>query len=107
MKKDSMEITLGPVLFDWSRKTLLDFYEEAAKMAVDSVHIGEVVCSKRAGLSIADIDKTAKMLTDAGKKVYLSNPYHCSERGGARAYKKARGLALPGRGQRHVGHSHL
>jgi collagenase-like PrtC family protease len=72
MAKNDLEITLGPVLFDWSRNTLLDFYKEAAEMDVDTVHIGEVVCSKRAGLSIEDIDKTAKMLTDAGKKVYLS-----------------------------------
>ena len=30
-----MELTLGPVLFDWKRKDLLKFYEDAALMPLD------------------------------------------------------------------------
>ncbi len=67
-----MELTLGPVLFDWKREDLLKFYEDAVNMAVDTVYLGEVVCSKRSGLTLDDIKEVALALTKSGKKVYLS-----------------------------------
>ena len=67
-----MELTLGPVLFDWKRKDLLKFYEDAARMAVDTVYLGEAVCSRRRGLTLTDIKEIADMLKENGKKVYLS-----------------------------------
>lgn len=67
-----MELTLGPVLFDWKREDLLKFYEEAAIMPIETVYLGEVVCSKRQGLTIDDIKRLAKNLTASGKKVFLS-----------------------------------
>jgi collagenase-like PrtC family protease len=66
-----LELTLGPVLFEWDRKKLLGFYEEAAALAVHTVYIGEVVCAKR-GISTADIGAIGRMLEGAGKKVVLS-----------------------------------
>ncbi len=67
-----MELTLGPVLFDWKREDLLKFYEEVSDMEVDTVYLGEVVCSKRMGLTTDDLQKVAEGLAGNGKKVYLS-----------------------------------
>ncbi len=68
-----MELTLGPILFEWKREEVLAFYEEAAEMDVDTVYLGEVVCAKKLGFSVKDIAGVAKMLTGAGKKVVLSS----------------------------------
>ncbi len=68
-----MELTLGPILFEWKRGDVLRFYEEAARMDVNTVYLGEVVCDKKRGLSLDDIKETAAMLTEAGKKVVLSS----------------------------------
>ncbi len=68
-----MELCIGPVLFEWKRDELLRFYEEASGWPVDRVYIGEVVCSKKAGLAPGDIDSVRKMLESSGKKVTLSS----------------------------------
>ncbi|VAW39011.1 hypothetical protein MNBD_DELTA02-216 [hydrothermal vent metagenome] len=68
-----MELTLGPVLFDWKRSELLRFYEEAADMEVETVYIGEVVCARRSRLSTGDIEAIASALQRAGKKVVASS----------------------------------
>ena len=34
-----MELTLGPVLFEWKKQDLLAFYEEAAEWPVDTVYV--------------------------------------------------------------------
>jgi len=68
-----MELTLGPVLFDWKRSELLRFYEEVADMDVDTVYIGEVICVKRNRLSPEDIEAIASALQKAGKKVVASS----------------------------------
>ncbi|HBG46931.1 MAG TPA: U32 family peptidase [Deltaproteobacteria bacterium] len=67
-----MEITLGPVLFDWPKDEVLKFYEEASRMDVDRVYIGEVVCTRKIGLRMNDIEGIIKLLQDSGKKVILS-----------------------------------
>lgn len=67
-----MELTLGPVLFEWKREELLRFYDEIADMDIDRVYIGEVVCSKKIGLGRDEIAKIAGKLTESGKKVVLS-----------------------------------
>lgn len=67
-----MEITLGPVLFDWSKDDFYSFYDSVCDMPVDRVYIGEVVCVKKKGLGLKDIDKIAAKLESAGKKVVLS-----------------------------------
>jgi len=46
--------SLGPCLFNWKPEKLRDFYFRIADEAdVDCVHLGEVVCFKRAGLHAA------------------------------------------------------
>jgi len=68
-----MQLTLGPVLFDWKKEKLLRFYDEAADMPVDRVYLGEVVCAKKRGLSVKDIEVVGKKLEKAGKEVVVSS----------------------------------
>jgi len=68
-----MELTLGPVLFEWKRDELVRFYEEVAGMDIDVVYLGEVVCTRKLSLRFDDIERIAGMLTDSGKKVVLSS----------------------------------
>jgi collagenase-like PrtC family protease len=70
-----MELTLGPVLYEWKKSELLGFYDEVCDMDVDRVYVGEVVCARKrqfGGLSTDDIDRLARKLEAAGKKVVLS-----------------------------------
>jgi len=68
-----MELTVGPILFEWKRDDVLRFYDEVAQMDVERVYLGEVVCEKKRGLALKDIGEVAEMLTSAGKKVVLSS----------------------------------
>ncbi|MBI5562270.1 MAG: U32 family peptidase [Deltaproteobacteria bacterium] len=68
-----MELTIGPILFEWKREDVLRFYEEAAAMPVDRVYVGEVVCAKKRGVSLDDIGRIRDGLVKAGKKVTLSS----------------------------------
>ncbi|MDH1009877.1 U32 family peptidase [Pseudomonas nicosulfuronedens] len=47
-----MKLSLGPVLFYWDRRTLLDFYAQMAEQPLDAITIGETVCSKRRAMSL-------------------------------------------------------
>ena len=67
-----MELTLGPILFDWTRDTVLRFYEEAAGLPVERVYVGETICVKKLGLALKDMETVINGLTAAGKKVTLS-----------------------------------
>ncbi|MEE9542217.1 MAG: U32 family peptidase [Thermodesulfobacteriota bacterium] len=67
-----MELSLGPVLFDWKREDLLKFYDRVKDMEVSTVFLGEVVCSRRMGLTIEDLKNIAGTLAKNGKKVFLS-----------------------------------
>ncbi|BCL77000.1 U32 family peptidase [Jeongeupia sp. HS-3] len=68
-----MQLTLGPLLYYWSRQTTLDFYAEAAGWPVDTVYLGEVVCARRHELKLADWLALAADLSAAGKQVVLSS----------------------------------
>ncbi|MEK6790764.1 MAG: U32 family peptidase [Deltaproteobacteria bacterium] len=68
-----MELTLGPVLFEWKKDALLSFYAEAASMPVDRVYIGEAVCVKKRGLGFDELRSVVSQLEKAGKKVVLSS----------------------------------
>ena len=67
-----MKLTLGPLLYYWSREDTLAFYAEAATWPVDGVYLGETVCSRRHLLRLADWLEVAAALRDAGKEVVLS-----------------------------------
>ncbi|MEF2070791.1 ubiquinone anaerobic biosynthesis protein UbiV [Consotaella aegiceratis] len=66
-------LTLGPVLFNWSAERLLTFYRGIAEgSAYDRVHVGEVVCGKRAPFSDPVWPEVIEMLEAAGKDVVVS-----------------------------------
>jgi len=48
--ESEMKLSLGPVLYYWTREALLDFYAGIADSATDIVYLGEVVCSRRHNL---------------------------------------------------------
>jgi collagenase-like PrtC family protease len=68
----TLRISLGPVLYYWSRDDLIDFYARIADTEVDIVYLGETVCSKRRTLCSEDWMQLAEQLSAAGKEVVLS-----------------------------------
>jgi len=66
------KLALGPVLYYWSKETLLDFYEQVVETPVDIIYLGETICSKRKSLRTADWLDLAQRLVGAGKEVVLS-----------------------------------
>ncbi len=67
-----MQLTLGPLLYYWPRETILNFYEDMAVTALDTVYLGESVCSRRHELRLADWLDIGARLQRAGKQVVLS-----------------------------------
>ncbi len=66
-------LTLGPVLFNWKPERWRDFYFRVADEAsVETVTLGEAVCSKRAPLFDDYFEAVAARLEAAGKTVVLS-----------------------------------
>lgn len=74
MTKALPKLTLGPVLFNWRPEQLRDFYFRIAdEAAVDSVCVGEVVCSKRTPFFAPHLPEVVERLAAAGKEVVLSS----------------------------------
>jgi collagenase-like PrtC family protease len=67
-----MKISLGPLLYYWPRKSILKFYESVAATPVDTIYLGETVCSRRHEMKLADWLTVAEQLQAAGKHVVLS-----------------------------------
>ncbi|MBI5599265.1 MAG: U32 family peptidase [Deltaproteobacteria bacterium] len=67
-----MELTLGPILFEWKKADIFRFYEEAASMPLDRVYLGEVVCARKNILTPREIETIGAALERAGKKVAVS-----------------------------------
>lgn len=68
------KLSIGPVLFNWKPEVWRDFYFHIAdEAAVDSVHLGEVVCSKRAPFFESYVPEVTERLAAAGKEVVLSS----------------------------------
>lgn len=67
------ELTLGPVLFKWPPEVWRDFYLHVADEApVETVYLGEVVCSKRTPLIEPHFAEVTERLRKAGKTVVFS-----------------------------------
>lgn len=67
-----LKLSVGPVLYYWSRDVMFRFYDELADSSADIVYLGETVCSRRHELRLQDWLALAGMLADAGKEVVLS-----------------------------------
>lgn len=67
-----MKLALGPLLYYWPRAAVLGLYEEIARTPVDTVYLGEVVCSRRHEVSFEDWLAIGERLAAAGKEVVLS-----------------------------------
>ena len=66
-------LTLGPVLYNWPAETWRDFYFQVADEApVNTVFLGEVVCSKRAALFDPHLEAVVTRLENAGKTTVFS-----------------------------------
>ncbi|MFQ5644519.1 MAG: U32 family peptidase [Thiogranum sp.] len=69
---ETARLSLGPVLYYWSRDEMFDFYARIADTEADIVYLGETVCSKRRTLRGEDWMQIAEQLHAAGKEVVLS-----------------------------------
>jgi collagenase-like PrtC family protease len=65
-------LTVGPVLYYWPRSALIAFYARVMETPVHTVHLGEVVCSRRHEMKIDDWLALARDSAAAGKEVVLS-----------------------------------
>lgn len=67
------QLTLGPILFHWSAQDKCDFYARIADEApVDTVYLGEVICSKRTPFFDKHLPGVIERLERGGKRVVLS-----------------------------------
>ncbi len=69
----TLQLSLGPVLFYWTRERYADFYREAADWPVEIVHLGESVCSRRRDMKLDDWLGIGRELTQSGKRVVLAS----------------------------------
>ena len=67
-----LQLSLGPILWFWSRQSVFEFYSEVADWPVDTVYLGETVCSRRRELKPDDWQGLARELVQCGKRVVLS-----------------------------------
>lgn len=67
-----MNLSLGPLLYYWSRDDVLAFYDEASRWPLARVYLGESVCSRRHLLRLPDWLELAERLAAAGKEVVLA-----------------------------------
>ena len=65
-------LSLGPILYHWSREDVFSFYRGIAQTPVDIVYLGETVCAKRRLMKPDAWLEVAAMLQQAGKEVVLS-----------------------------------
>ena len=67
-----LALTVGPVLYHWSRDKLLQFYADVADSVADTVVLGEAVCARRRELRLDDWLELGRALRSAGKEVVLA-----------------------------------
>ena len=68
-----MRLALAPIPFFWPADVVADFYAAIASTAIDIVYLGETVCYKRRGPTLAEWLAIADRLADHGKEVVLSS----------------------------------
>lgn len=73
MQQATLALSLGPVLFFWPKQLLVDFYQQMAEQPLQTIYLGETVCSRRQELKLADWLDLAKDLASTGKEIILSS----------------------------------
>lgn len=73
MQQSRLKLSLGPVLFFWPKQQILDFYQQMAEQPLQTIYLGETVCSRRQELKLADWIALAKDLATTGKEIILSS----------------------------------
>jgi len=86
-----MKLSLGPLLYYWSRDDVFAFYEAAAAWPVDVVYLGETVCSRRHTLRLPDWFDLADKLAAAGKEVVLASQALIESESDLKALRKIAG----------------
>ncbi len=66
-----LRLALGPLSYYWPRERVMDFYARAVGWPVDTVYLGETVCSRRHELRLADWIAVAERFAAAGKEAVL------------------------------------
>ena len=67
-----MKLSLGPVLYYWTREALLGFYANLPHARLATIYLGEVVCGRRHAMRSADWLGLARDLAQTGVEVVLS-----------------------------------
>jgi O2-independent ubiquinone biosynthesis protein UbiV len=76
-----MQLCLGPVLYNWAPERWRDFYFRIADEApLNTVVVGEIVCSKRAPFFAPHLAAVIQRLQAAGKQVLLGSLILVSQR---------------------------
>jgi len=65
-------LSLGPILYLWTREQVYDFYAEMLETPVDVVYLGETICSKRRQLRPEDYWELAERVAATGKQAVIS-----------------------------------
>ena len=68
-----MKLSLGPLQYFWPRERTLAFYREAMQWPVDTIYLGETVCSKRREIGTREWIALADEIAETGKDVVLSS----------------------------------
>lgn len=67
-----LALSVGPLLYHWSRETVLQFYADLAESPADTIVLGETVCARRRELRLEDWLALGRELRAAGKDVVLA-----------------------------------
>ena len=68
-----MKLSLAPIQFFWQKETLLEFYVQMLDSPLDTIYLGETVCSRRQKMRFDDWFGLAQDLADSGKEIILSS----------------------------------
>jgi len=67
-----MKTSLAAVPYFWTKQVYQDFYQQVTDTDIDTVYLGETVCSKRRSMTLQDWMEIGNLLANKGKQVVLS-----------------------------------
>ena len=70
---NSLKLSTGPYFIFLAKRSLLEFYVSMLDTPLDTVYLGEVVCSRRQKMRFADWFGLAEDLAESGKEIILSS----------------------------------